>query len=440
MQLGEAVAEVVGAAYCRHPVRLWSDAVDTSTGELTGRSVLVACKDRRQILCPACAERYQQDAFQIVAAGLRGGKGVPVTVADHPACFVTLTAPSFGPVHSRPSGEKGGPCRPRRKPAPCPHGVEFSCTACHRVTDPVLGRPICAECFDYEGAVLWNAQVSLLWRRTSVAISRAVATTGGIAVRDLRAVFRCSYVKVVEFQRRGLIHLHVVVRADGPEGPGDPPPEGLTAALLARAIEEAVARVEVPGFDVGRGELSAPARWGKERAVRAVSGSDREVVAAYLAKYALKAATTDPVLARRLDPRRPPFLAGADPHAGALVASAWRLGGRRALEPFRLRAHAHTFGYGGHFATKSRLWSTTFTALRQARAAYRREAETEDGRPDLVEAGWHYAGRGYRAKGADRLAEVLGEAIATRPRRVPGGPQVSPGVPGDVPRALDQGR
>ena len=40
-------------------------------------------------------------------SGLTGGKGVPATVAAHPCLFVTLTAPSFGPVHAR--REKNGP-------------------------------------------------------------------------------------------------------------------------------------------------------------------------------------------------------------------------------------------------------------------------------------------------------------------------------------------
>ncbi|MDX6706151.1 MAG: Replication initiator protein pSAM2 [Solirubrobacteraceae bacterium] len=38
----------------------------------------------------------------------------------------------------------------------------------------------------------------------------------------------------------------------------------------------------------------------------------------------------------------------------------------------RLAACAHTFGYGSHCLTKSRCWSTTFTALRQAREDHAR--------------------------------------------------------------------
>ncbi len=48
------------------------------------------------LVCPACAESYRTDTYQLVKAGLVGGKRVPETVAEHPCFFVTLTAPAFG--------------------------------------------------------------------------------------------------------------------------------------------------------------------------------------------------------------------------------------------------------------------------------------------------------------------------------------------------------
>ena len=47
---------------------------------------------------------------------MRGGKGVPESVAERPLVFLTLTAPSFGPVHSRRVADgKVRRCRPRRE-------------------------------------------------------------------------------------------------------------------------------------------------------------------------------------------------------------------------------------------------------------------------------------------------------------------------------------
>src|SRR4051812_22657616 len=109
----QALAEQMrSVACCAHPVRLRGhiDQVDPRTGELTrsldtseapGGVILVACGNRRATACPSCAETYRGDAWQLIAAGLSGGKGVPAEIADRPRVFVTLTAPSFGPVHSR---------------------------------------------------------------------------------------------------------------------------------------------------------------------------------------------------------------------------------------------------------------------------------------------------------------------------------------------------
>ena len=121
--------------YCRRPVRLRGqvDHVDRVTGEVRtafttagepDETLLKCCGNRREAVCPTCARTYRGDAYQLVAAGLQGGKGVPDTVTEHPPLFATLTAPSFGPVHSRRLGPDGQPrrCRPRRAGETCPHG------------------------------------------------------------------------------------------------------------------------------------------------------------------------------------------------------------------------------------------------------------------------------------------------------------------------------
>jgi hypothetical protein len=104
--------QVAATGYCVHPVRLRGrvEHADPATGEVrtvydTDRepdaTLLKACGNRRVSVCPSCSATYQADQFQLLAAGLRGGKGVPETVAEHPRLFVTFTAPSFGRVHTR---------------------------------------------------------------------------------------------------------------------------------------------------------------------------------------------------------------------------------------------------------------------------------------------------------------------------------------------------
>jgi hypothetical protein len=124
------LAEVDETGLCSNPVRLRGNTLDRTTGELAEGALLVPCKDRRASVCPSCSRLYQADAWQLVAAGIRGGKGVDPQVVGHPQLFVTLTAPSFGAVHRGPktSGVTQA-CRPRRNATSCPHSRSLACFA-----------------------------------------------------------------------------------------------------------------------------------------------------------------------------------------------------------------------------------------------------------------------------------------------------------------------
>ena len=118
-------AQLRSTGYCARPVLL-KGHIETCDGHGQRRvwttanepdGVLrKACGNRREVVCPPCAERYRYDAQHLISAGMRGGKGVPDTFAGHPLVFVTLTAPSFGLVHTRATGPDGKArrCRPRR--------------------------------------------------------------------------------------------------------------------------------------------------------------------------------------------------------------------------------------------------------------------------------------------------------------------------------------
>ncbi|MGH8887769.1 MAG: replication initiator, partial [Egibacteraceae bacterium] len=276
-------ARAVGG--CEHPIRLHGhvDTVDRATGELETRwptgtlpdgVAHTRCNNRRASRCEPCSRLYQQDAWQLVVSGLAGGKGVPDTVAGHPTLSATLTAPSFGPAHARVVNDQGQtlPCRARRDEADQvrEHGRPLTCTKRQAENDPCLGRPLCMDCWDYAGAVLWNAHASELWRRTRIRVCRELAALAGISERQLRRDVSVSYVKVAEYQRRGLVHLHVLVRLDAARPPAvqrlgvpwrlphriTPPTAGYTVELLARAVRAAVAYVEVayPDRILGAGQ------------------------------------------------------------------------------------------------------------------------------------------------------------------------------------------
>ncbi len=187
--LEDFTTQVRAVRGCRRPVRLSGKVTGTGpkglreirfdTRRLPDGVLLKACGSRRETVCPPCASLYRGDAFALVASGLRGGKGVPETIGDHPAVLLTLTAPSFGAVHrQRPDGT----CHPTG--TRCEHGRALACGLRHLGSDPALGQALCPHCYDYEGAVLFNAGVSELWRRTTIYALRALGVLLDLSSRQ----------------------------------------------------------------------------------------------------------------------------------------------------------------------------------------------------------------------------------------------------------------
>ena len=175
------LAEVDQVALCSHPVRLRGVTLDRSPGSWPrARS-----SSRARTAGPPSARRARVSTRptpgSLVAAGIRGGKGVDASVVEHPQLFVTLTAPSFGAVHSGPSSTGIARSAGPGGVTPVPHGRALSCRVRHEAGAIVLGDPLCPECFDYRGAVLWNAHVPRLWERTCHRLTRLVARPAGSA-------------------------------------------------------------------------------------------------------------------------------------------------------------------------------------------------------------------------------------------------------------------
>ncbi|GGM20298.1 replication initiator [Promicromonospora citrea] len=464
----DAFAETAAAVgFCSHPIRLngSSMTIDTTTGVVVSEyhgadapmgQLYRPCGNRRADVCPACSRIYARDTFAMIRSGLLGGKTVPETVAQNPLVFATLTAPSFGHVHgTRPkNGHKaGGTCRPYDRTKTCPHGRSMSCMRVHTDTDPIVGSPLCWDCYDFTTAVVWQWHAPELWRRFTIALRRALASYLGLTDSQLRDVCSVQYAKVAEYQARGLVHFHALIRLDGPDGPGSPAP--VDGTTLAGLIEQAArgVRLDVPPVDGA--DVPRVLAFGTQLDVRTVrtglpgtaAHSDvedartsdtlvPEQVAGYLAKYATKSTNVDPASPR--------------PHLARLTRECRRLADRAATacrpdgyepeededgcvcgtcidSPYRLLAKwAHMLGFRGHFSTKSRRYSVTLGRLRAARARYARlKAQAErDGQPldvtDLerrlladdeettlvVQGSWTYAGTGWSTNGEKELAEA----------------------------------
>jgi hypothetical protein len=459
--------QVTGTGGCADPLHLTggSTMVVAGTGEVVhrystdrepGGHLLVACGNRRASRCLSCARTYHGDTFHLNRAALIGGKGVPETVRAHPRVFVTFTAHGFGPVHHRVIGTDGSVlrCNPRA-----------GCRRKHKENDPRLGHPLIAASYDYDGVILWNRLAPRLWEKTMDLLAKDLARLAHFSQREFRKVGRASYGKVQELQLRGSYHYHAVIRLDGMD-PDDRdavviPGDWGTAELLERAIRSAVARAVVIGPD-GR-----KIRWGEQLDIKpivafgAAENLTDEAVAAYVAKYATKGSedvcgAIDRSLCCRPcqgTGRRKPGNGSTDQmmtvecgscqgtgaavnlstlpvsdHARRLIQACWDLGGRSDLAGLHLRRWAHMLGSAGHFCTHSRRYSTTLTALRQARRSFQtahtlqrhgldrtipvarysvtRPVDEVDADGVIVLGHWRYDGRGHGEREAWWAANI----------------------------------
>jgi hypothetical protein len=415
---------VMPAAGCTHPIRLAGQlaTIEADTGrlldvrateDLPDGVIYTPCGNRRANVCPSCAETYRRDAYELIRTGLVGGKTVPASVAKHPAVFLTLTAPSFGPVHTRRSNPAGKvlPCRPRRQPHPCRHGVDQRCSRIHGEDEKTLGTPICPDCYDHPAQVMWNHHAGELWRRTRIALDRAIKRATGELVR-------LRYAKVAEMQRRGVIHFHLVVRLDGhhPELPGLilPPPPGVTVEHLLELITTTIPAVAFTTDPHPTQPAGWGISWGQQIDVRPIrlTGdgelSDR-AAAGYLAKYATKSTESTGHVSRRLDLETVDLYANdTGSHPERLIAACWNLGAHK--EWVGLRRWAHMLGYGGHFLTKARHYSVTFGHLRQRRTDWRHSQNQQHHQHDeettVVLAWLTYTGAGWKTTGDALLANT----------------------------------
>jgi hypothetical protein len=374
------------AGFCANPIRLLG-------ADSFGREhrVWTRCNNRRAVACPSCSDLYARDTWQLVHAGLHGGHhDVPSTIAEHPQVFVTLTAPSFGAVHTmRDHGNRGSSrrchdpaSRPHRR---CQHGKPLWCSSIHGEGEDRVGQPLCLDCYDYVGHILFAWHAPELWRRFTINLRRFVS-------RHLRAMgesptaVRINFVKVVEMQRRAIPHFHAVIRLDGPPQPDEPPEPpacSITASDLVLLIQQAASGVALSVVEPGTSSEreGRVLQFGSQIDTRplqspgaATPRQSGRSVAAYLAKYVTKSVAEFGVGIRRMSPLAISDL-DVSMHVRAILTTIIELDAHSAYSG--MDRWLHTLGYRGHITTKSRLFSTTMGALRAYRAAWTRKQRQE---------------------------------------------------------------
>jgi hypothetical protein len=430
-------ARCAGVGFCANPVQ--ASAYDPDHGRRM--PVLIRCGNRRAAICPSCSDLYAADTWQLVHAGTHGGHhGMPESTAARPQVFATLTAPSFGAVHT--SHSRAGRPNPVCHPAGhggthCPHGKPLWCNTIHRADDPKVGQPLCPECYDYTGHVLFNWHAPELWRRFTIALRRVLA-------RHLRSMeaeldtLRVSFVKVAEYQRRAVIHYHTLIRLDPTDDNATGGSEHTVSAIeLTALVRQAANQVRLPVTIDPAADTAATSspefevrvlRFGNQIDTQPLAASGdtsapglARRVAAYLAKYATKSVAEFGIAAHRISPAA---IGELDIHAHtrrilSTLAKLAKLPGNAAM-----LAWLHTLGYRGHITTKSRRYSITMTALRAARHHWRihcsDQPEHDDcqGNPHHEQdysrtayelSDWRIHGAGYRDDGERLLVHTAAQ-------------------------------
>ena len=403
--LGAWLGQVAKVRHCSHPVRLsgTSDTINPVTGEVLvsyasssepDGVTYVRCGNRRASVCPSCSHEYKGDVWHVLMAGAAGGmKDVPDAVAQHPLVFATFTAPSLGLVHAA------------KKPSP----------------------PGTQRCLPRSGSrrQWWAPE---LWRRFTITLKRRLAAHLGLSEHAAKQLVLVQFAKVAEFQRRGVIHFHALVRLDGPSTDTDGYPASavdVTSTDLAGLIRSATAAVWFDAPPVDRDDTVRRLRFGAQVDARPVTGTaDRaghagplhpETVAAYIAKYATKASADLPTDG------------GPNAHLRRLRGTVQHLAQRAAIaglsgrdEPYRGWGRwVDMLGFRGHLATKSRRYSTTLGRIRRARHDWTRrqhlpryegrsvevDQDQADGEGTTLAVGsWRFVGMGWLNSGDAALA------------------------------------
>lgn len=290
-----------------------------------GTVVLIRCESASPRICPSCARLRQVDQMRLIGSGCNTSERDGITAGQlggFTFWFVTLTAPSFGPVHRVPKWD-GAPLK------------RCKCGQVHKHGDEAKGVPVNPRTYRYKQQVAWNAAVSMLTKRTLDHLGEQIPGS--------------EYAVVKEWQTRGVIHLHAVVRV-----PVAYSETGVYASLLSL-----------------KGVTADGARWGKEADVRRIGSGQTGNSVRYMSKVVAYTSKQQGDSEGVLPELRSRHYDRLDWHAQRIRCT------RRGCDSRTCSGKRHReFGYSGHTFTMSAGWSfvgLTRTALIEQRKAYATE-------------------------------------------------------------------
>ena len=361
------------------------------------------CGNRRATVCPGCAETYHRDAYQLLRAGLIGGKGITPDRRHPPGRVRHLHRPVLRhrphpagpPAHLRrqdplplPAAALPRPPQPRHLPARPPrrllHPAPPRRPQARPAAVPGLLRP--RPPGRLEPARRRTVAAHQTSHRTPPRPARRRRGSPRPVLRPeaARSPVRVSHGKAAEFQARGAVHFHALLRLDGVDPadpdrdrsrhrPASPSPTSTTpsgrppppSATPPRRIPPSPAAGRSPGAP-DRHPTHHPAGTGTSP-----TGWSPATSPSTPPKPPKPPATPPPA--------SPPTPSTCTPTRTAPTPTASSTpAGASAPHPgyVSLRRWAHMLGFGGHFLTKARRYSVRFRDLRQARITYRRRQDT----------------------------------------------------------------
>ena len=353
---------------CERPLAIHGKVISAETGELFGTETLeMACNSAFWSVCRSCSVRHGQSAWLIGKSGISGldseSFDAPVPI-DQYFGFLTLTAPSFGRVHTK------GRC---------------SCGKHHSEHADVLHLPLNYDDYDIDGAATFNLVATRLLNRTKTKLRRRFPHAN------------IEYFGAVEPQKRGLMHVHLLIRSAYPLNPAQ--------------VRDCVSSVKIFSKPNRKGGSIC---WGSQTDFSPVESNDAasERVFKYAMKslrYTLKdhANTMDGEShdGWQVSKRAKKFYLELEKRASEIRES----GNLAGVKTRFVNSSAGGFaGYTGHRMQKSRGWSAlTFLSLRRARAKYMNRKNGTDESSPVV---WRAIGDAF-FRGVDRTVRAVADEL-----------------------------
>ena len=260
----------------------------------------------------------------------------------------------------------------------------------HRDDDPDLGTPLCPDCYDYQGQVAFNWYAPELWRRFTITLRRRLAEQLGYPAPNSRSSWSCPSPKspssnaAASSTSTPSSASTAPATATRPRRPGhrrpadatpstpQPPPSKLTPspydpAGRSGSCGSAPSSTSAPSTATRQREASTGPMHPRDgrclhRQIRHQSRRD----------FGLTPHRIHPLTDLDRAARHATTSAGCSRHRASRSArrAADDTAARRAGRP--LTRWLHMLGFRGHFATKSRRYSTTLGRLRAERRTWRR--------------------------------------------------------------------